>query len=87
MHDIKYIRENFDIFKKKILKRNNSTDIDKFPELDKKNRELIQKKESLEQEKKEISKSKDKSLFEKSKKLRKEQWYKLKGLLKQELTT
>ena len=36
MHDIKYIRENFDIFKKKISKRNNATDIDKFPELDKK---------------------------------------------------
>ena len=52
MHDIKYIRENFDIFKKKISKRNNATDIDKFPELDKKNRELIQEKEKLEQEKK-----------------------------------
>ncbi len=67
MHDIKYIRENFDIFKKKISKRNNATDIDKFPELDKKNRELIQEKEKLEQEKKIISKSKDEKMFIKSK--------------------
>ena len=36
MHDIKYIRENFDFFKKIISKRNNTTKIDNILELDKK---------------------------------------------------
>ena len=48
MHDIKYIRENFDVFKKKISKRNNTTNIDHILDLDKKNRKLIQEKEILE---------------------------------------
>ena len=38
MHDIKYIRDNFENFKKKISKRNNTTKIDNILDLDKKNR-------------------------------------------------
>ena len=67
MHNIKYIRDNFDEFKKKIQNRNVNFDLDKLRNLDVKNRELIYKKETLEKEKKDISKKKDKSLFEKSK--------------------
>ena len=67
MHNIKYIRDNFDDFKKKIQNRNVNFDLDKLRNLDVKNRELIHKKETLEKEKKDISKKKDKSLFEKSK--------------------
>ena len=69
MHNLKSIRENPDIFKKKILDRNVDINLKELLELDKKNRETIQKKEKLEQEKKKISKSKDKTLFEKSKKI------------------
>ena len=50
MHDIKYIRENFETFKKKISKRNNTSNLDNILNLDKKNRLLIQKKEELEKE-------------------------------------
>jgi len=67
MHDIKYIRDNFEIFKKKISKRNNASDINNILELDKKNRQLIQEKETLEKQKKDISKSKDENMFQKSK--------------------
>ena len=42
MHDIKYIRDNFDTFKKKISNRNNTAKIDNIIDLDKKNRKLIQ---------------------------------------------
>ena len=69
MHNLKSIRENPDLFKKKISERNVNIDIDYLLNLDKKNREIILKKEKLEQEKKAISKSKDKSQFEKSKKI------------------
>ena len=69
MHDIKTIRTNPDIFKKKISERNTEVDIKKLLELDKNNRELIQNKEKLEQEKKIISQKKDKSQFAKSKEL------------------
>ncbi len=69
MHDIKFIRENFEIFKKKISKRNNATNIDNILNLDKKNRQLIQEKESLEKQKKDISKSKDEKMFQKSKEI------------------
>ena len=69
MHDIKYIRENFDFFKKIISKRNNTTKIDNILELDKKNRNLIQEKENLENKKKDISKSKDEKMFKKSKEI------------------
>ena len=67
MHDIKYIRNNFDIFKKQISKRNDVPKLDSILDFDKKNRQLIQEKEKLEQEKKSISKLKDKNMFQKSK--------------------
>ena len=70
MHDIKYIRDNFSDFKKKISNRNNSTRIDDILNLDKKNRLLIQEKEALEKQKKDISKSKDEKMFQKSKQKR-----------------
>tara|TARA_Y100001970_G_C14255663_1_gene875183 strand:+ start:4574 stop:5830 length:1257 start_codon:yes stop_codon:yes gene_type:complete len=69
MHNIKFIRENFDEFKKLLISRNIKLDFDEILSLDKNNRNLIQKKENLEKEKKNISKSKDKSLFAKSKKI------------------
>ena len=72
MHNLKSIRENPDIFRKKISSRNVDINFDELLNLDKKNREIIQKKEKLEQEKKIISKTKDKSQFEKSKKISKE---------------
>ena len=72
MHNLKSIRENLDIFRKKISSRNVDINLDDLLNLDKKNRETIQKKEKLEQEKKIISKTKDKSQFEKSKKISKE---------------
>ena len=69
MHNIKFIRENLDSFKKKIKNRNTKVDIDELINFDIKIREIIHKKEKLEQEKKLISKSKDKTQFEKSKKI------------------
>ncbi len=69
MHDIKLIRNNFELFKKKIFERNIKISSNELLNLDKKNRDLIQQKEKLEQEKKTISKKKDKKLFEKSKKI------------------
>jgi len=72
MHNLKKIRDNPDIFKKKFLDRNAKVDFEELLKLDKKNRETIQKKEKLEQEKKTISKNKDKSQFEKSKKISEE---------------
>ena len=69
MHDIKEIRKNLEIFKKKLSDRNIDFDIKDFTKKDTLNRELISKKEKFEQEKKILSKSKDKSNFEKSKKL------------------
>ena len=44
MHDIKFIRDNFDIFKKKISQRNNTIKIENILDIDKKNRQLIQQK-------------------------------------------
>ncbi len=72
MHNLKQIRENPDVFIKKISDRNVNININELLILDKKNREVIQKKEKLEQEKKIISKKKDKTQFEKSKKISKE---------------
>jgi len=82
MHDIKIIRKNPDIFKKKISERNTYIDIKKLLELDKNNRELIQNKEKLEQEKKVISQKKDKAQFEKSKVLS----LKIEEILKEQIT-
>ena len=72
MHNLKTIRENSDLFKKKIIDRNVKINFEELLKLDKKNREIIQKKEKLEQEKKAISKTKDKTQFQKSKKISKE---------------
>jgi len=82
MHDIKIIRKNPDIFKKKISERNANIDIKKLLELDKNNRELIQNKKKLEQEKKVISQKKDKAQFEKSKVLS----LKIEEILKEQIT-
>jgi len=72
MHNIKDIRKNLDLFKKKISERNSLINFDDLIALDKNNRELIQEKEKKEQEKKLLSKSKDPLNFEKSKNLSKE---------------
>ena len=72
MHNIKDIRKNLDLFKKKVAERNASVDFDELISLDKKNRDFILEKETREQEKKILSKSKDEKNFEKSKILSKE---------------
>ena len=72
MHNLKDLRKNLDLFKKKFNDRNLNFDINEFSNLDKRNRELISKKETLEQEKKSLSKSKEKQNFEKSKKISEE---------------
>ena len=69
MHNIKNVRENYELFEKKLKNRNVEIDFKEIKDLDIKNRNLIQKKESLEKEKKDISKRNDKSLFEKSKEI------------------
>ena len=69
MHNLKELRKNLEINKKKFKDRNLDFNIDEFKRVDKVNRELINKKELLEQEKKVLSKSKDSSNFEKSKKI------------------
>ena len=72
MHNLKDLRKNLEIFKKKFKDRNLEFDISEFNKIDKINRELINKKELLEQEKKSLSKSNDKSNFEKSKNISKQ---------------
>jgi seryl-tRNA synthetase len=72
MHNIKYLRDNLDKFKKKLKERNVDFDVDNFNKLDELNRKLIVKKELLEQEKKSLSKSKDKSNFDLSKNISEE---------------
>ncbi len=72
MHNIKDLRKNLNIYKKKLQDRNFDLKINIFESLDKNNRKLINDKEKLEQEKKILSKSKDKSNFEKSKKISQE---------------
>ena len=69
MHNLKELRKNLEIFKKKFKDRNLDFNPDEFLKVDKSNRELINKKELLEQEKKKLSQSKEKSNFEKSKKI------------------
>ena len=69
MHNIKNVRENYELFEKKLKNRNVEIDFKEIKDLDIKNRNLIQKKEGLEKEKKDISKKNDKSLFEKSKEI------------------
>ena len=72
MHNIKDLRKNLKLYKKKLFDRNFQLDINEFEKLDNINRKLINEKEKLEQEKKILSKSKDKSNFEKSKKISEE---------------
>ena len=72
MHNLKDLRKNPEIFKKKFQDRNVNFDTDFFKKKDIQNRDLINKKEKLEQEKKFLSKSKDTSNFEKSKKISEE---------------
>ncbi len=72
MHNIKDIRNNLELFEKKLSVRNNKIDLKNLLSIDKNNRDLIQKKEKLEQEKKVLSKSKDSKNFDKSKKISKE---------------
>ena len=72
MHNIKDLRKNLKLYKKKLFDRNFELDINEFEKLDNINRKLINDKEKLEQEKKILSKSKDKSNFEKSKKISEE---------------
>ena len=72
MHNLKEIRKNLEIYKKKFFQRNVVVNFDKLLNLDKSNRDLIQKKESLEQQKKILSKSKNENNFQKSKTLSEE---------------
>ena len=72
MHNLKDLRKNLDILKKKFQNRNVQFDVNNFKKIDTLNRDLISKKEKLEQEKKILSKSKDKSNFSKSKKISEE---------------
>ena len=69
MNNIKDIRQNLNIYKKKLKERNLEFDVEEFSNLDELNRQLIIKKEKLEQEKKSLSKSKNKSNFDESKKI------------------
>ena len=69
MYNLKDIRKNLNIFKKKFKERNLNFDIEEFTKLDEINRKLISDKEKLEQEKKTLSKSKDKKNFDTSKKI------------------
>ena len=64
MHNLKDIRNQKDLFLKKLKDRNFTLNIDDLLNLDIKNRQLIQEKESFEQEKKIISKKKDPKNFE-----------------------
>jgi len=65
MHNLKDLRKNLEVFKKKFKERNVDFDIENFYQIDKINRELINKKELLEQEKKILSKLKDQSHLKK----------------------
>ena len=72
MLNLKDLRKNLNILKKKLKERNVEFDLDSFSKKDSLNRDLIIKKEKLEQEKKILSKSKDKTNFIKSKKISEE---------------
>ena len=87
MHNIKYIRQKPDIFKKELSKRFVDIDLKKILSLDEQNRKLIQDKETLEKEKKDISKNKDSSLFERSKKISEQisKYVKQQNFIKKEL--
>ena len=67
MLNLKDLRKDLDVLKKKFFERNVEFDVDNFNRKDTLNRDLIIKKEKLEQEKKILSKSKDQDNFIKSK--------------------
>ena len=52
MHNLKDLRKNLDILKKKFQNRNVQFDVNNFKKIDTLNRDLISKKEKLEQKKK-----------------------------------
>ena len=54
MHNLKDLRKNIEIFKKKFKERKIDFNSDEFNKADKNNRELINKKELLEQEKRKL---------------------------------
>ena len=74
MLDIKFIRENPNIVKEEIKKRNMKIDLDSFLDLDKQKREIQQKVEDLRKEQNEanqtISQSKDEKIISKMKKIK-----------------
>ena len=72
MLNLKDLRKDLDVLKKKFFERNVEFDVDDFNRKDTLNRDLIIKKEKLEQEKKILSKSKDQENFIKSKKISEE---------------
>jgi seryl-tRNA synthetase len=72
MHNIKFIRNEPDLFLKKLSHRNININLKTLLNLDIKNRDLIKTKEKLEQEKKIISKKQDKTQFTRSKEISKE---------------
>ena len=72
MLNLKDLRKDLDVLKKKFFDRNVEFDVDNFNRKDTLNRDLIIKKEKLEQEKKILSKSKDQENFIKSKKISEE---------------
>ena len=72
MHNLKDLRKNINIYKKKLLDRNFDLNVELLNNLDDDNRKLISQKENLEQEKKLLSKSKESSNFDKSKKISEE---------------
>ena len=72
MLNLKDLRKDLDVLKKKFFERNVEFDVDNFNRKDTLNRDLIIKKEKLEQEKKILSKSKDQENFIKSKKISEE---------------
>ena len=74
MLDIKFIRENPNIVKEEIKKRNMKIDLDSFLDLDEQKREIQQKVEDLRKEQNEanqaISKSKDEKIISEMKKIK-----------------
>ena len=72
MFNLKDLRKDLDVLKKKFFERNVEFYVDNFNRKDTLNRDLIIKKEKLEQEKKILSKSKDQENFIKSKKISEE---------------
>ncbi|TFG37552.1 MAG: serine--tRNA ligase [Syntrophobacterales bacterium] len=56
MLDIKYVRENIDLVRSKLGERGKDIDLDKFSELDRKRRDILQEVETLRSERNTVSK-------------------------------